>query len=293
MFDSHAHSAEMIAGINASQLAVGYTGGPGSTERPTLGDGMGPLPPAPTPSLHSAPALSNGDDPFMGPSSAVSRWRGKVSHSTDDSMPDFEHTTSSHTRGSTDMSGVSWPRRDFQRHMDEAAIDEIIEALSPAKRNQLKEVLSPSESIGSGLNAPSNTPKTASASKLPSPIMQHAEARLTLKTTKPSKIQKTPRAATNDSSNSGSSSGGGRGAAKATVRAMLTRSQKKKQLELSSSTKRRHSESNDSRQKQSLSPTTNVQGARSTMRVSPGSESSEGEKQGGHGDRDGMSIDMS
>jgi uncharacterized membrane protein len=295
MFDSHAHLAQATAGVNASQLAVGYASGPGETGRPSPSDGIHPLPPAPTLPLHSVPALSNGDDPFMGPSSAVSRWRGKVSHSTDDTMPDFEHVDSSHTRGSTDMSGVSWPRRDFQRHMDEAAIDEIIEALSPEKRNQLKEVLSPAESSSSGINAPSNTPKTASASKLPSPIMAPSEVELALKTKRPKKVQKTPRPTTEDSPDSSSSSEvtGGRGAAKSTVRAMLTRSQKKRQAEMLLSAKRRRSGPNDARKKQSLSPATNVQGGTITLRVSPASDSSGGEDQHTLEDRDGMSINLS
>jgi hypothetical protein len=289
MFDSHAHLAQATASVNASQLAVGYASGPGDTGRPSRSGGIHPAPSAPTLPLHSVPALSNDDDPFMGPSSAVSRWRGKVSHSTDDTMPDFEQVDSSHTRGSTDMSGVSWPRRDFQRHMDEAAIDEIIEALSPEKRSQLKEVLSPAESSSSGINAPSNTPKTASASKLPSPIMVPSEAELALKTKRPNKVQKTPRPTTEDSPDSLSSSEvtGGRGAAKTTVRAMLTRSQKKKQAEMLLSGKRCRSESNNSRKKQSLSPTT------ITLRVSPGSDSSGGEDQSALEDRDGMSIDLS
>lgn len=104
----------------------------------------------------------------MGPTpSSAYRWRSQM-RSTDESMPDCPSIGREHTRSGTEMSGVDWPRRDFQKHIDEAAIDEIIRALSPSKKDQLLSALSPGKSSDSaGLQQPSNTPLTAEASKQP------------------------------------------------------------------------------------------------------------------------------
>ena len=111
----------------------------------------------------------------MGPSSAGHQWRTKTrSNNTDESMPDYSPNGTGHRRTSTDMS-VQWPRRDFQKHMDEAAIDEIVQALSSEKRDELLDALSPVKSSSSGLAPPANTPKTAEASKQPSPVLQAAD----------------------------------------------------------------------------------------------------------------------
>jgi hypothetical protein len=94
-------------------------------------------------------------------------------------MPDYGASEVIRSRNSTDMSGISWPKRDFQRHMDEAAVDEIVRALSAEKKSQLMDILSPMKSLSSGVAAPANTPKTAEASKQPSPLLRKVSRKST------------------------------------------------------------------------------------------------------------------
>lgn len=286
-FDFHAHSPQRTISTHAGYVQIGHASGSTAARRTLLGDGLSTLPSAPTPPVHSTTALSNGDDPFMGPSSAVSRWQGQTrSGSTDETMPDYASGAAPHRRTSTDMSGVSWPRRDFQRHMDEAAIDEIIEALSPEKRDRLKEMLSPDQSSSSGLHAPSNTPRTAEATKLPSPVINPKEG---------AEIKVAEQVRGSGSLESDESSGFHAGtsgtASKGSERAMITRSQKSKQAPLSSVNKRSRSTSKSSRKKRSLSPSANERhSAKMTSRISPNSDSSDKEDQRAVEDGDGVSI---
>lgn len=106
-------------------------------------------------------ALSGTNDPFIAPAPESSLgWRSATrKFSTDESMPDYVSHGTDSSRADTDMS-INWPRRDFQRHMDEAAVEEIIEALSPTKKGQLLNALSPSNMSSSGVQAPVNTPTT-------------------------------------------------------------------------------------------------------------------------------------
>lgn len=106
-------------------------------------------------------ALSSHNDPFMapGPESSLG-WRStQRKTSTDVSMPDYASHGTDASRADTDMS-INWPRRDFQRHMDEAAIEEIVEALSPSKKGQLLNALSPIRTSSSGVQPPANSPTT-------------------------------------------------------------------------------------------------------------------------------------
>lgn len=134
------------------------------------GPDSGPRPRSQGASLLPANALVGGDDPFIGPTpTSTTRWRSQM-RSTDESMSELHPSRSEHNRTETEMSGVDWPKRDFQKHIDEAAIEEIIRALSPSKKDQLLSALSPGKSSDSlGLHPPSNTPLTAEASKQPTP----------------------------------------------------------------------------------------------------------------------------
>jgi hypothetical protein len=110
-------------------------------------------------------AFSGANDPFLapGPDSSVG-WRSATrKFSTDESMPDYASHTTERSRAS-EMS-VMWERRDFQKHMDEAAVEEIIEALSPAKKGKLLHALSPGKSSSSGVFAPTNTPDSGGTRK--------------------------------------------------------------------------------------------------------------------------------
>ena len=165
---AHSHSPQ--AGFNTS----GNTSDsfPPSYRRISLrgGPDSGPRPASQRSSLRPANALVGGEDPFMGPTpSSTARWRSQM-RSTNESIPDLPTSRNEHNRTETEMSGVDWPKRDFQKHIDEAAIEEIIRALSPSKKDQLLNALSPGKTSDSfGLHPPSNTPLTAEASKQPTP----------------------------------------------------------------------------------------------------------------------------
>lgn len=237
---------------------------------------------------------NSGDDPFMGPSSSSAyRWRGKIqSKTTDNTMPDYDANEVGHSRTSTEMSGVSWPRRDFQRHMDEAAIDEIIHALSPEKKGQLMEALSPEGTSSSGLQPPANTPMTADASKGVSPEVETSND-IAIKTNQ-SSIRLRRRISTSEESSDSSVSGirrsgsvcKGDARSKILDRVMVTRSQKRlvqdmvKESEEPLSAKRGRTSSESSSRKRSLSPSQDGKAMpKITLRISPDSVSSEKENQ--------------
>ena len=99
------------------------------------------------------------EDPFMGPPLAPAiRGRQTRSSSHDISMEDYVSSKSTHSRAHTEMSGVTYPPKDFGKTMQEAAIEEIIEALSPVKRDQLFRALSPDTETHAGTEPPNNTP---------------------------------------------------------------------------------------------------------------------------------------
>jgi hypothetical protein len=84
------------------------------------------------------------DDPFL-----VESYSGNAkpylhkqtrSSSHDVSMPDYR---SAESRALTEMSGVSYNRLDFERQVNNAAVEELVKALSPTKQEQLLKALSP------------------------------------------------------------------------------------------------------------------------------------------------------
>jgi hypothetical protein len=176
-YETHAHSphrpADIHLGRNLHTVSEQERRPPSAGMRPNQSHLL------PLTVWDSAAPFRREEEPFMLPLSA-SRWRAKdPSHSTDDTMPDYGACEMTRSRNSTDMSGLSWPRRDFQRHMDEAAVDEIVRALSAEKKSQLMDILSPMRSSSSGVAAPANTPKTAEASKQPSPLLRKISRRST------------------------------------------------------------------------------------------------------------------
>jgi hypothetical protein len=111
------------------------------------------------------PALSGTNDPFFAPVPESSLgWRSTRKSSTDETMQDSISHSTEHSQAYSDMA-ITWPRRDFQKHMDEAAVDEIVQALSPSRKSQLLSALSPGKSSSSGIQPPINTPTTAEASQ--------------------------------------------------------------------------------------------------------------------------------
>lgn len=101
------------------------------------------------------------DDPFLVPShpsnnSKMFQRKQTQPSSHDTSMPDYR---SRESRAVTDMSGVSYNRLDFERQVNDAAVEEIVKALSPLKQIELFKALSPpSKSIRSGSMPPENSP---------------------------------------------------------------------------------------------------------------------------------------
>lgn len=106
---------------------------------------------------------STGEDPFMGPSRAIGSSKRATqaparSTSHDVSMEDYISSKSSHSAIYTEMSDVCYPPKDFEKTMNEAAIEEIVKALSPVRRSQLLRALSPGKAIFAGTDPPNNTP---------------------------------------------------------------------------------------------------------------------------------------
>ena len=111
-----------------------------------------------------------GDDPFLDPShiSATvksTRDAGQRSTSHDVSMPDYVSSKSSQSRVYTEMSDVAYNRNDFEKSMKEAAIEEIIKALTPIRKAQLRKALNPGEKDASGTDPPNNTPASVPATE--------------------------------------------------------------------------------------------------------------------------------
>ena len=105
------------------------------------------------------------DDPFLVPSHAVHNTKqtyqvGLRSTSHDISMEDHVSSKSNNSRAHTDMSDVVYHPKDFEMSMNDAAIQEIIKALSPFRKEQLRRALSPEKTDMAGDNVPHNTPAT-------------------------------------------------------------------------------------------------------------------------------------
>ncbi|ETN46139.1 uncharacterized protein HMPREF1541_00323 [Cyphellophora europaea CBS 101466] len=163
--EAHAHSpqrstrsrddvwARIASKVDQPYRAYAFRSGPSADSR------FGTLPAGHSINVHG---LSGPNDPFIapGPESSIG-WRSvNRKTSTDESMPDYTSHGTEYSRAETEMS-ITWPRRDFQKHMDEATVEELIEALSPTKKGQLLYALSPTKSSSSGVQAPVNTPAAA------------------------------------------------------------------------------------------------------------------------------------
>jgi hypothetical protein len=120
------------------------------------------------------------DDPFLIPSQPLNS--SKLFHrkqtqtsSHDISMPDYR---SRESRAVTDMSGISYNRLDFERQVNDAAVEEIVKALSPMKQIELLKALSPhSKTARSGSMPPENSPAdVASTAPLRSDLAAHDKA---------------------------------------------------------------------------------------------------------------------
>lgn len=104
-----------------------------------------------------------GDDPFIcqrPPAALPQQWRLQLRSSSHDlAMPDYTSNRTDHS-GYTDMSGLSFPRANFLKHMNEANPQEIAQALSPTRQEELLKVLSASQSPAGagGTCPPTNTP---------------------------------------------------------------------------------------------------------------------------------------
>jgi len=94
-------------------------------------------------SMHSAGTwtrkLASSDDPFVDPTQRV-KMAPKRKTNTDVSMTD-----ASVSRDQSEMSGVAMQQPDFQQQVKQAAVEELIRALTPTKRNALLNALSPSK----------------------------------------------------------------------------------------------------------------------------------------------------
>ncbi|OAL40166.1 2-isopropylmalate synthase [Fonsecaea nubica] len=110
--------------------------------------------------------MAQDDDPFTSSHqtpTAIQQWRLQLrSTSHDVSMPDYASSKTDRSVVNTEMSGVSVPRANFLKHMNEANPEEILQALSPARQEQLFKALSASHSpvAGTGTQPPANTPRT-------------------------------------------------------------------------------------------------------------------------------------
>lgn len=115
------------------------------------------------------------EDPFICPQPISSQqWRLQLrSTSHDISMPDYNSNKTDNSGMGTEMSGISFPRADFLKHMNEANPEEIVQALSPTRQEELLKVLSTSISPVGGTHAPTNTPRSLSDQSHPqSPLVK-------------------------------------------------------------------------------------------------------------------------
>ena len=110
------------------------------------------------------------DDPFVSSHqspAAIQQWRLQLrSTSHDMSMPDYTSSKTDRSIYNTEMSGVSVPRADFVKQVNDANPEEIVQALSPSRRDELLKVLSASNSpaTGTGTRPPMNTPQMSTDS---------------------------------------------------------------------------------------------------------------------------------
>lgn len=84
------------------------------------------------------------DDPFVGPTPISLRGKQPHLRRSSDEAPirDFNSVRTVRSHTGTEMSGVSYAKPNFERAMNEAAIDEIVQALSPERKYDLFHALS-------------------------------------------------------------------------------------------------------------------------------------------------------
>lgn len=104
------------------------------------------------------------EDPFLCPPRAsMQQWRLQLRSSSHDvPMPDYTSNKTDNSAGCTEMSEVSFPRVNFLKHMHQANPAEIVQALSPARQEELLKALSVSKSPARGTLPPTNTPCSTS-----------------------------------------------------------------------------------------------------------------------------------
>jgi len=94
-------------------------------------------------SMHSAGTWSRkptpSEDPF------IDSAQGKVLHPKKKTNTDISMTDAKPSRDQSEMSGVAMQEPDFQQQVNQAAVEELIRALTPTKRNALLNALSPSK----------------------------------------------------------------------------------------------------------------------------------------------------
>ncbi|OAP57584.1 hypothetical protein AYL99_08322 [Fonsecaea erecta] len=109
--------------------------------------------------------VAHDDGPFISPHqtpTSIQQWRLQLRSSSHDiSMSDYTSSKTDRSVVNTEMSGVSVPRANFMKHMNEANLEEILQALSPSRQEELFKVLSASHSpvSGMGTQPPANTPQ--------------------------------------------------------------------------------------------------------------------------------------
>ncbi|KAJ4551931.1 hypothetical protein HRR78_003497 [Exophiala dermatitidis] len=120
---------------------------------------------------HQEPAgkATGSDDPFICPQPiSTQQWRLQLrSTSYDVSMPDYTSNKTDNSGACTEMSGASFPRANFLKHMNEANPEEIVQALSPDRQEELLKALRASQSPARGTHAPTNTPRSVSDQSRP------------------------------------------------------------------------------------------------------------------------------
>lgn len=97
-------------------------------------------------SMHSAGTWirkpTSSEDPFVDPA------QNMAVHPKRKTNTDISMTDASVSRNQSEMSGMAMQQPDFQQQVNQAAVEEIIRALTPMKRNALLNALSPSKQPG-------------------------------------------------------------------------------------------------------------------------------------------------
>ncbi len=98
------------------------------------------------------------EDPFLSAAPVSTRQCRAQLRSSSHDIPMLDYT-SNNSGAPTEMSGLSFPGADFLKHMNEANPQEIIQALSPERKEQLFKALGKSQNTAHGTQPPTNTPR--------------------------------------------------------------------------------------------------------------------------------------